>query len=455
MDSDGLPVPQRLWAILTIAIAVSMAVMDGAIANIALPTIARDLHASPAASIWVINAYQLVVTITLLPLASLGEIYGYRRVYQVGLVVFTLASLACSLSDSLVTLTLARILQGLGAAGIMSVNSAITRFVYPRALLGRGMGINALVAAVSSAIGPTVAAGILSVASWEWLFAINVPLGVIALAIGARSLPRIPGADRRFDMASAGLNALTFGLFIIAIDSFAHGKGAVAAALELIVALAIGAVLVRRQLSQPSPLLPVDLMRIPLFRLSVATSVCSFTAQMLAYVALPFYLQNVLGRGAVETGLLMTPWPLATAVIAPIAGRLADKYSAGLLGGIGLAIFGAGLALLATMPAQADAVAIAWRMGVAGFGFGLFQSPNNRALIASAPRSRTGGASGMLGTARLFGQTTGAALVALMFGLFAGHGTEVAMVVASGIAIAAAMVSCLRLTSAVPAHAGE
>ena len=152
--------------------------LDGAIANVALPTIARDLDASPASSIWVVNAYQLAVTISLLPLASLGDIYGYRRVYQYGLIVFTVASLGCALSDSLLTLTIARIVQGFGAAGIMSVNGALVRFIYPRRWLGRGVGLNATIGSIASAVGPTVAAGILSVAPWPWLFAVNVPIGV-------------------------------------------------------------------------------------------------------------------------------------------------------------------------------------------------------------------------------------------------------------------------------------
>ncbi len=442
---DGVPTPQRYWAILTIGMAVTLAVMDGAIANIALPTIAHDVHASPSDSIWVINAYQLAVTLTLLPLASLGEIYGFRRVYRVGLAVFTIASLACALSNSLPTLTAARILQGLGAAGIMSVNSALTRFVYPRSMLGRGMGINALVAAVSSAVGPTVAAGILSVASWEWLFAVNVPLGIVAWLIALRSLPATPQSNHRFDMVSALLNALTLGLFILAIDGFAHGEHLWQVAVELVAMVVAAVFLVQRQLTLPAPLLPVDLLRIKLFRLSVATSICSFASQMMAFTALPFYIQSILGRSETATGLLMTPWPAMTAVLAPIAGRLADRVSAGLLGGVGLAIFAAGLALLALLPAHASTADIVWRMAICGGGFGLFQSPNNRAIISSAPPRRSGGASGMLGTARLLGQTTGAALVAVVFSFLPAQGMGAALFLAAGIAGLASAVSCLRL----------
>lgn len=442
---DGLPLPARYWAILTIALGLTMAVLDGAIANIALPTIAREVHVDPASSIWVVNAYQLAVTITLLPLASLGEIVGYRRIYQVGLAVFTLASLACALSHTLPMLTLARVVQGFGAAGIMSVNTALVRFIYPRALVGQGLGINAMVGSVSSAVGPTVASAILSVASWPWLFAVNVPIGLVAFAIAARALPRTPRSDHPFDVASAGLNALTFGLLITGIDGLGHGADAPVIALELAGAFGFGAMLIIRQLSRSSPLLPIDLMRIPLFALSVATSIASFTAQGLAYVALPFFLQDSLGRSQVATGLLMTPWPLTVAVVAPFAGRLADRYPAGLLGGIGLTAFAIGLELLALLPAHPTTADIVWRMTICGFGFGFFNSPNNRAMIVSAPRDRTGGASGMLATARLLGQTTGAALVALVFGVAGSNATTIAMALAAGIAALGAAVSSTRL----------
>src|SRR3954452_22503226 len=203
--NDGLPTPQRYWAILTLSLGLLMAVLDGAIANIALPTIARDLEATPANSIWVVNAYQLAVTISLLPLSSLGEIYGYRRIYQAGLVLFTLASLACALSSSLPTLIIARMLQGLGAAGIMSVNSALIRFIYPRRWLGRGVGLNATVGSIASALGPSVASAILAVAPWPWLFAVNVPLGILGAVIALRTLPLTPMSGSKFDLPSAAL----------------------------------------------------------------------------------------------------------------------------------------------------------------------------------------------------------------------------------------------------------
>ncbi|QDW33594.1 MFS transporter [Yersinia sp. KBS0713] len=446
--ADGLPTPQRYAAILVIALGITIAVLDGTIANVALPTIARDLNASPATSIWVVNAYQLAITISLLSMASLGDIIGYRRVYQAGLLVFSVTSLFCALSDSLLTLTFARVLQGFGAAALMSVNTALIRIIYPRAQLGRGIGINSVIVAVSAAAGPTIASAVLAVASWQWLFAINVPIGVLAWGLGMKYLPANSAKSNgnRFDFTSSIMNALTFGLLIIAISGFAQGQSPTVIAAEIVALLIIGFFFVRRQLNQPFPLLPVDLLRIPIFALSIGTSICSFAAQMLAMVALPFFLQSVLGRDEVATGLLLTPWPLATVVVAPIAGRLVERYHAGLLGGIGLAVFASGLFLLALLPANPTDLDIIWRMVLCGAGFGLFQSPNNHTIISAAPQNRSGGASGMLGTARLLGQTSGAALVALMFNLFSTNGTHASLILAGCFATVAAIVSLSRVS---------
>ncbi|HEY3791125.1 MAG TPA: MFS transporter [Bradyrhizobium sp.] len=446
--SDGLPQPQRNWAILTIGLGLVMSVIDGSIANVALPTIAEALHASPAFSIWIVNGYQLAITISLLPLASLGEIIGYRRVYLAGLVLFTLASMFCAVSHTLLLLTIARIMQGFGAAGILSVNAALVRYTYPRAQLGRGIGVNALVVATSAAVGPTVAAAILAVGTWPWLFAINIPIGVVTLALAWRTLPHTHPAVHSFDWQSAGLSAVTFGVGIAAIDSVGHGGTLLLCGSEFGIAALAGLMLVIRQTHMPSPLLPVDLLRIPIFALSISTSIASFCGQMLAFVSIPFYLESRFGYSAVEMGLLITPWPIAVAFAAPLAGRLVERYPAGLLGGIGLALFAGGLASLALMPANPAPFDVVWRMALSGAGFGLFQTPNNRTMIAAAPRERSGGASGMLGTARLLGQTTGAALVALFLARFPTQGTQLSLLTGVGFALLGAAFSMLRLSPA-------
>ena len=444
---DGLPLPSRYWAILAIGLGVTVSVLDGAIANVALPTIAGDLHTTPSASIWVVNAYQLAITISLLSLSSIGEIGGYRKVYTGGLLLFSCTSLACALSDSLVTLIIARTLQGFGAAAIASVNTALIRIIYPKRFLGRGMGLNALVVSVSAAAGPTIASAILSVANWPWLFAVNIPIGVSALILSFKFLPpnpvRVEG--RKFDWVAGLMNALVFALLIGLIEAFTHDLVWYLILAGAVVAVGCGYVFVRRESRKDYPLFPVDLLRIPLFSLSIITSVFSFIAQMLAMVSMPFFLQRVLHRSEVATGLLLTPWPLATMIFAPIAGRLLEKVKAGLLGCVGMLIFAAGLALLALMPARPSDADIVWRMAVCGCGFGLFQTPNNSTIISSAPESRSGGASGMLGTARLMGQTLGASLVALLFKVFPGETAHASLLLGSGLSVVAAFISLSRI----------
>ncbi len=442
---EGLPPKQRRAAVLTVALAVGMASLDTSIANTALPTIAADLHASPAASIWVVNAYQLAVVATLLPLGALGEIVGFRRVYVSGLALFTVASLLCALSWSLPTLTAARVLQGLGAAGIMSINTALIRFIYPSSQLGRGLGFNALTVAVSFALGPTVAAGVLAVADWPYLFAINLLPGLVALVLAMRALPETPRTPRRFDILAAALNAVAFAAFIFAVGEASHQASAFQTAAALLASFAAGALLVRRQLGQAAPMLPIDLYRRPLFALSSVTSMCSFAAQGLSFVALPFLFQLGMGLSAIETGLLITPWPVATAILAPIAGPLSDRYSPAILGGVGMVVLVVGLLLMATLPPDASHVGIAARLFVCGAGFGLFQSPNLKAIMSSAPPGRSGGASGTVATSRLIGQSTGAALVALCFGIAPHSAPTLALFLAAGFAAVACVVSFSRL----------
>jgi len=445
---DGLPADRRRWAVAAIFTALAMASLDTAIANIALPAIAADLAVSPADVVWVVNVYQIALVATLLPLGALGEIVGHRRIYLGGLLLFTLASLGCASAWSLPSLLVARALQGLGASGIMSVNSALIRFVYPSHLLGRGFGHNALVVATAFTLGPTIASGVLAIGSWPWLFAINIPFGVIAIWIGLTTLPPTPRAAHAFDFPGALMAAGCLGLFILGIGSAAHKAPAALVATELTVAVLFAALLTRRHADHPAPMLPIDLFRRPVFALSAATAVCSFAVQGLAFVSLPFYFEDVLRRTQVETGFFMTPWPLVVGIMAPIGGRLSDRYPAGILGGLGLALLGVGMALLAMLPASPGIADIVWRMAICGVGFGLFQTPNIKTLMASAPSGRSGSASGIVATARLTGQTIGAALAALCFSLANRDGATFALALGAGFAVLGSLTSFLRLTVA-------
>jgi DHA2 family multidrug resistance protein-like MFS transporter len=430
---DGLPPSKRAAAMFAVSIAVAISVLVGSIANIALPTIARDMGVTPAESIWVVNAYQLAVTVCLMPCASLGDVYGHRRVYVWGLVFYTFGSLICALAPTLSVLIAARVLQGIGGAGIMSVNGALIRFIFPRAQLGRGVGYNVLVVAASSAAGPSVAAGIMALGSWPWLFGVQVPLGALSWWLSLRYLPPSPPSGHKFDPVSAVLNAIALGTFIPGLDGIGRGQSRTMVLLELAIGLIVGTIFVRRQLTLRAPMLPVDLFRRPVFALSVATATCVHAAAMISLITLPFYFQYVEGLSPIEIGLLITPWPAVLVVVGPLAGRLSDHYPAGLLGGLGLAVMTGGLVLVLFMPEHAGKWDIAWRMAVCGTGFGFFQSPNNRLLISSAPPDRAGAGSGMVSTARLVGQTTGSALVAVALGLT--HNTPNPVILGTHVAI--------------------
>lgn len=443
LDQDGLPTPRRHHATLAIMATLVLVVLDGAIANVALPTLAATLQVPAAASVWVVNGYQLALVMTLLPCAALGESLGLRRVFIIGVALFTAASGLCALSPSLPWLVAARFVQGIGGAAVLALGIGLIRFTYPHRLLGNIIGWNATVIGLSAAAGPTIGAAILSVASWPWLFAVNLPVGAIVLLL-ARALPQPPGTGRPVDRASASLNALGFAAFILGMERITIAPAL--AAVLLAVAATGFVVLVRREMPQPVPLVPLDLLRARPFRISVLASVCCFAGQMASYVALPFHLQHALGRGDLATGLAMTPWPLVVAVAGPMSGRLADRVSNGLLCAVGGVFLAAGLAIAAALPPGGSLVPLECCLMLGGLGFGLFQTPNNRNMLLSAPRERSGAVGGMQATARLLGQTVGSVIMALLFTVAdTTTAPRIGLAVSAVLALAGGLVSALRI----------
>ncbi|WP_422001812.1 MFS transporter [Reyranella sp.] len=450
--ADGMPpgLP-RVLAVATITIGLTMSVLSNSMTNLALPYIAHDLGITAESSIWIVNATQIALIICLLPVAALADIVGYRHVYRFGLVLFSLASIGCAVAPSLGWLLVGRTLQGLGGAAIMSVQPALVRAIYPRAQLGRGLGFNTTVVATSLAAGPSIGAALLSITSWPILFAVYVPLGIVSFVLSERYLPHTTHTHRPFDFISAVLSGATFGLLIFGIDGVAHGHRLVVVVAEFATAAILGTVFVLRQRGLADPMMPIDVFRRPIFSLSISASTCTFTAQGLAFVSLPFFFHTVLGRDATDTGILLTAWPLALACVAPIAGRLADRHHPGLLGAIGLAGMTAGLVLTALLPPDPSSADIMWRLVLCGAGFGIFASPNNRLMMNAVPRERSGSAGGIIATARTLGQTMGAALVAVVFGLFdfsgggAAEAAQAAIWLGAGFAATALVIGSLRL----------
>ncbi len=436
-------------AITAILIVLIMTVLDVTAVNVALPVLADKFGVSDSDTVWIVTIYQLVITMLLLPLSSAGDLYSYRKTFLTGVVIFTSASVLCAASQNFAMIIASRAIQGIGAACVMSVNIALTRLIYPREVLGRGLALNAMVIAIATAAGPTIAGSILSIASWHWLFLINVPFGIVAFILGKRLLPRnLPRQDKTgYDWVSGIENTVVFGLIFYSLGSFARKGDTVTNICLLLAGLAVGVLYVRRQLNRRNPMLPVDLFGIRLYSLSIITSVCSFIALNVAMIALPFLFLNSYGFSEITTGLLMTPWPLATMIVSPLAARFVEKHNPGKTAAAGMAVYAAGITLLLLLPDSGVRVwDIAWRMVVCGIGFGLFQTPNNIVMVIATPIKRTGGAGGMQSTARLVGQTLGATIVTVVFALMSATSKPVGtcLYIALGAAIIAGVFSLSR-----------
>jgi DHA2 family multidrug resistance protein-like MFS transporter len=441
--ADGLPSSQRRWVMGCILLGLVLSSLDSSIANIALPVISRALSTTDAAVVWVVNSYQLAATVSLLPVAALSESLGLKRVYAAGLVLFTLASLSCAMSPTLAVLVGARIVQGLGGACMSVAGMALVRGIYPRSILSRGIALVALAVAISAALGPTIAAFILSVATWHWLFLVNVPLGCVAVAVFLGTAPPGVRNHRELDVSGALLNALALGLIVVGVGTLGTGE-TFHAGVEIATGVVCLGLLIAQQSRRTTPLLPLDLMKIPVFSLSAGASVCAYAAQILAYVSLPFFFQTGLHLSPVETGFLLTPWPLMVAVSAPIAGRLIARWPAAMVASAGIGLLAAGLVLLAKLPATPERLDIIWRMALCGIGFGLFQTPNNTVMMTSGPIERSGAASGMNAMARYVGWSLGSATAALIFGLGQSHATIACLETAAAIAVVGGLLSGAR-----------
>ena len=451
MNAATQPAPSGMpWmALLSLLMAVFLGSLDQSVANTALPAIGEALQSTPAESVWVVHADQLAVVAVLLPLAALGDRWGPRKVFLLGIVLFNLAALASASATQLEWLAFFRAIQGVGSAGVMSVNLALIQNICPPEKLGRGAGMNALIVGLGYSLGPTVASLLLAVLPWPWLFGLQAPLGMVGLLLAWLYLPRtVPAkSDAPYDRVLALLAAVCFASLVFTLSAVAQQKGWVVVLTALGLMLGSGGWLLMRQRGQAAPVLPVDLMRRPLFSLSVFTSFSAFTTQGLAFVALPFFFQQQLNRPFVETGVLMSVWALVVALMAPVAGTLSDRYPAAILGGVGLGILSLGMAGLGMSGVGVSFAVMALSMALCGVGFGLFQSPNLRAIMASAPAHRTSGASGMVALARLIGQASGAALVALCFNLFGPQGAGHAVMLGALTAGLGAVLSVARLNA--------
>ncbi|MEE9952874.1 DHA2 family efflux MFS transporter permease subunit [Enterobacter quasihormaechei] len=444
---EGLPDPARARVMAAVMTTTLMGVFDGTMINIALPTMAQEIQVSASFAVWFANGYLLAAAMSLAIFAALAARLGYRPVFLAGLTTFTLTSLGCALVNTPEALVGMRVLQGIGGAATLSIAPAILRSVFPGRLLGRVLGLHALLIAFSSAIGPVLGGTILHMLSWQWLFAINVIPGALAWYLAVRALPRDAVRNQApFDTPGAILSALLLGSTIVAANSFQNAEQHITSLCWSALAALSGIAFVWQIRRSANPLLPPAIFKNERFTLAALTSMMAFVSQGIAFIALPFLLQSVYGFSSLVSALLFTPWPLGIVLIAPHAGRWADTISAPPISTLGLMIFAVGLGLLATLPASPAMWDICLRCLVCGMGFGCFQSPNNREMLSNVTRDHASFASGVLSIMRTFGQCLGAAVVGVML-TADGRSVHTALWIATAASAVSVLVSVSRLRS--------
>lgn len=396
---------RRRIAIASVLLAMAAAVLDASSINIALPSIATALRINPAAAAWLLIAYQGALVAGLLPLAAIGERFGYRPTFVSGVTLFALCAVAASFAPGFSLLVAFRAVQGVGAAAIMALGVALLRQTVAEQEFGRAIGWNAMTVALFSAAGPTIGALLIGLGSWRFAFAGSVLLAGIAL-VAAHSLPSRRSEGKKLDSVGLCVYAVIVPAFVIAAG---FARQSALAAMLLLAAGGVGLwFLVRRDLRRNAPFLPLPLFRSPSFTRSVLASVLCFSAMGMALLMLPFALHGLLGLSARDTALVMTPWPLAVLLTTPITSRALERVQPARLCAAGGLVLACGLSILTVAPLAQSIPVHVFGVILCGIGFGLFQTPNNRSMFLSAPVDRAASAGGVQGTARLAGQVTGA-----------------------------------------------
>ena len=415
-DSDGSVTSKRIetkWLILTAVMLGSfMGPLDGSIVNTVLPDITRFFKTDISIAQWVPTVYLLTISCLILLYGRLGDMVGYKRIFLCGLATFTVISVLCGVSQSIWMLIAFRGLQGLAAGMTMAVGYAIVTGAFPPAERGKAMGIYAISIAVGLGLGPTLGGLIAEHLSWRYVFFINVPIGIVAFIWGARIIPRgNPNPGQRLDWAGA----LTAFLFLLSVLLFANrgedwGWLSTESIVLLVVALLSGAAFIRIERRSSQPMLNLALYRNQRFSFASLSALLSFMSLYALVFLTPFYLTFVLHYSILKVGLVMAASPIATLFVAPMSGAISDRIGTRGLAFCGMSIAVLGLYFLSGLNDSADAFDVIWRLSVVGVGMGMFQSPNNSAVMGSVPPWHLGIASGILAAMRNVGMVLGLAV---------------------------------------------
>ena len=436
-----------------VSVGTFMATLDGSIVNVALPTITRELRSSIAGVEWIVAGYLLVISAALLTAGRLGDLLGHRLVYVGGLLVFTVGSGLCGLAPGLALLTGARAVQALGASAMLAMGPAIVTAIFPATHRGRALGAVASVVALGLTAGPPLGGFIVQHLSWRWIFFVNLPIGAAGVMWSLRVLPRVrPARPPPLDRRGALLLAASLGSGVAGIQAAPESAGR--AAMFITVAVATGVLLVHHLRRAPAPVIDLALFRSRVFSAGIAGGVLSYAALFSSTFLTPFFLARVKGLDAGALGAVLTAVPLALSVVAPVAGSLSDRFGPRALGPAGMVVLAAGLVLVGLATQGTTLVVIALRLGLCGAGMGLFQPPNNSAVMGTLPRERLGSGGGMLATARNMGMVVGVSVASALFRARAGDvavaperflaGYRAALLVGAAFALAAGGAALVR-----------
>ncbi len=410
------------WRVmLGISLGVLMYTIDTSIVNIALPTLVKTFHTDFATVQWVGLSYVLVVTSLVLGAARLGDMLGKKPLYLGGLIVFTLSSLLCGLAPSIEVLIGARALQGLGAVMISALGAAIIVEVFPVTERGKALGVIGAVVSLGIALGPSVGGVLIGIAGWRSIFLVNLPIGVIASLVVSKYVPHTrKHQQQRFDFWGSVAISLVLVCFSLGMTEGQRYGFSSSLPLGLLVASAfglVGFILLESRINQP--MLDLSLFRSQTFSLSLLTGWLVFMTLGGSSIVIPFFLELVLHYPIAHVGILMAITPVIGGLVSPLAGNLTDRFGTRRIMLIGLVLMTIGCLALSTLNGQTHDLDYFLRVIPLGLGWGMFQSPNNSAILGAVPPQRLGIASGLLSLTRTLGQTTGLPLFAAIFAMIA------------------------------------
>jgi len=417
MNNTSVDYSKKWLVMLAVACGVLLCTVDGSIVNIALNTLVKEMGKPLAVVEWVVLAYMLTIATLMLSVGRLADMIGKKNIYLAGLAIFTLGSGLCGLAPTIYWLIVFRIVQAIGAAMTMALGTAIVTEAFPPAERGKALGIIGTVVSIGVIAGPTIGGLILQSLSWHWLFFVNLPVGVVGLVMVAVFVPHLrPEGRQRFDFIGAGtlffsMASLLYGLSLVQLNGFSNPMVYITFGLGVFML----ATFIYVELNVEEPMIDLRLFSSRLFSINLITGALSFVANAGTILLIPFYLQNVLGFDPQKTGLLLIVAPLAIAVVAPLSGVLSDRMGSRLITTIGLVICALGFVLLIGINESTSALEYILRYLPIGIGMGIFQSPNNSAVMGSAPRERLGVASGLLSLTRVIGQMTGIAVLGAIY----------------------------------------